>query len=71
MGIKKNNLITCEPIYWIVMNRYRKPHTKLLYMSWFSANEAKGKNHPPWNPRQTMVSNWSRHVYPTETIFVL
>ena len=44
MGI---NLLT-RYVKW-----YWKPHEKVLYMSWFSANAAKGKYNSPWNSRQT------------------
>ena len=66
MGIEKTNVLACESNYWPGMNNDIENLIKLLYMSWFSANTAKGKINSPGNCRQFMGSSWSGHVYPTQ-----
>ena len=63
MGIEKTKILALESIL-LVQHKcwYQKLHKALCYMSWISADAAKGKDHPPQHTTQTMRGCWCRCI---------
>ena len=62
MRIEKTKLLAHESVYWSNINADIKIHKTMCYVSWISADAAKGKVNPPWHTTPAMGSSQSRHI---------
>ena len=51
MGIEKTKLLACKSIYWPNINKGIESVIKLHYMSYISADTAKGQHNPSQHPK--------------------